>query len=240
MGRLVINSHPSENDLVGNLIVPFMSVSMLDINDLMTLTHHDSHRNAQKILRTIFERVVTLKYIAENPNEAKRFMDYDAIDTQQVLNGIKEITGLSLNEPARTNLSKAAEEAKRAYKQEKCQTCGKPKYLGWSSLNSKDMADRVNLGHMHLHAFLMPSKLIHPSYWGLRETVSKSSPMYNTMNCVHELMVQLVLIHRRHFVRPTRVTPLMDAVVRDFLRVWVYSQTSFGGLLTEYAPKAKP
>jgi len=231
MRRLALSTYPQEEDLVGHLIVAFTVAFLPDLDDLLTLTFHNSHHGAQRILRTLYERTFTLKYIFENSSEAKRFMDYDALDWEQILAGIHTITGLALQEPGRTRLAEAAAKARIEYKQEKCSACKKPKYLGWSSLNSKDMADRVDLGHMRLHAFDMPSKLIHPSYWGLRNLISKSSPMVNTLNCAHELIVQMVLIHRRHFAQ-SGFTPLMGAAIIDFLGVWVFSQTSFGGILT--------
>ena len=233
MRMLVVRTESEfkEDDLVGGLIVAFMSTSLSDLRDLMTLTHRNSHYGAQKILRTLFERTVTLKYISEHPDEAQRFLDYDAIDWELVLTGIQKTVGLGLSEPSRSNLAAAAQKARLEYKQEKCSACKKPRYLGWSSLNSKDMADRVNLGHLYLHAFLIPSKLIHPTYWGLRAAVSESSPMLNTLKCTHELMLQMTLIHMRHFV-PTSVTPLVADAIGDFLSIWVFSETSFGGLLT--------
>jgi hypothetical protein len=87
---------------------------------------------------------------------------------------------------------------------------------------------------MHLYAFLMPSKLIHPTYWGIRDSFSQNPPLYNTMNYLHELVVQLVLIHRRHFAKDYAPTPMMYAAARDFLRIWVFAETSFGGLLAEH------
>jgi hypothetical protein len=56
--------------------------------------------------------------------------------------------------------------------------------------------------------------------------------MYNTLNCFHELLIELILIHRRYFASKYRVTPLGVAAIRDFLKVWTISQTSFDGLLT--------
>jgi len=172
-----------------------------------------------------------LKFIAENPAEADRFMGYDAIDWAHVLEGIKDTIGETIQEPGLSRMQSAAAKARQEYKGEPCPACGLRKQTSWTKLSVKDMAARTGLGHMHLHAFLMPSKLIHPTFWGTREAVSNSPPMYNTLNCVHELIVQLILLHRRHFVRGRRITPMMNAVVKDFLSVWVFAQTSFDGIL---------
>jgi hypothetical protein len=236
--RLVIHSHPTEDDAVGHLIVAFISTSLPDINDIMTLTHYDSHHGAHKILRPLFERTVTLKYIVDNPSEAERFLGFQAIDWEQVIVGIETLTGISMEETGRTNLRNAAQKARQEYKQTRCEVCGFTKPTSWSKLNAKDMAFLVGMGHMHLHSFLVASKLIHPSFWGMRETVGDSSPMYNTLNCVHELMVHLLLMHRRHFMTSKAIPlpPTVKAALGDFLNVWVIAQTSFGGALREIQP----
>jgi hypothetical protein len=233
---LVIHTHPQDNDLVGRLIVNFINACLPDINDFMTLTHADSHHGALKILRSLYERTVTLKYIAANPSEAEKFMDFDAIDWDQVLVEIEKLTGFGLTEPSRTNLKKRTEKARQEFKQAPCPQCGMRKQTSWTKLTAKDMASRVDMGHMHLLTFVMPSKLIHPTAWGMREVNSLEPPLYNNLHSLHELIVQLVLIHRRHFEGGKLLTPMMYSVIEDFLSVWVIAQTSFGGLLREYKP----
>jgi len=57
--------------------------------------------------------------------------------------------------------------------------------------------------------YLMPSKLIHPTPWGTRDRIKRESPMYNALNCLHHLMVETILAHRRHFVGEQLVTPIV-------------------------------
>lgn len=159
---LVIKTQPQDGDLVGHLTVLFLDRSLPDLNDLMTLTHHNPHHGAQRILRVLFERTVTLKYIAENPCEAERLIGYDPFDQEHVIKAIETNIGIGLEEPSRTNLANAAAKVRKEYKQEICPVCKKLKPLSWSSVNSKDMADRVDLGHLYLHAFLIPFEA-HPS-----------------------------------------------------------------------------
>ena len=229
-----------DNDRVGHLIIGFILPSINDLDDLMLLIVRDRHRGAHRILRTIYERVVTLKYIAQNPTLAADFMEYDAIDWSQVMMGVEETSGLALSEPAKTNLSTAAAEARKKFKGETCPECGLRKQTSWTKLSSKAMADRVGLGHMHYFAFVEPSKLIHPTYWGINNVVSERSPLYNTLNYFHELLVHLVLLHRRHFSQATQPTPMMWSAVHDFLNVWVFAVTSFDGMLDGYVRRKAP
>jgi hypothetical protein len=236
--NLAISTPSNEDDLVGHLIMTGIVMSLADVDDILTLSHKDSHSGAQKILRGFYERVVTLKYIASNPSEAARFMDFESIDTSKVIAEIHALTGLEMNPASKANLEAAVQTARTRYKQKRCETCKQEGPMSWTTLNSKDMAERVGLGHLYLHAFLITSKLIHPTYWSVRD-ISSGSPVYNTLNATHELLVHLLLIHRRHFAPHCGVTPMMNTAINDFLSTWTISISSFDGLLTKSAPESR-
>jgi hypothetical protein len=230
--RLIIQTHVQNDDQLGELIIGFMTSTHIDANDLMTLSHQNSHYGSQYFLRAVFERIVTLKYLIRNPDKVEDFINYDAVDWEQILKGVHHLTGMSVGEQAWTNISSRAKEARKKNKQEKCLVCGNQKPTSWTTLNTKDMAQSVGMGHLYLNCYIFPSKLMHPTIWGTRERIKDGNPMYNTLNCLHELLTELILIHRRYFANRYRVTPLGVAAIRDFLRVWTVSQSSFDGLLT--------
>ena len=89
----------------------------------MTLSSHDGHWGALKLLRSLFERTVTLKYIAQNPAEAEAFRDFDALDWQQIL-AIEAKYALRPSEEARSRIVEAAKAARKTYRQEPCSVCG--------------------------------------------------------------------------------------------------------------------
>lgn len=233
LGNLAACTPSNEEHLVGHLLMTGIVMSLADVDDIMTLSHKDSHSGAQKLLRGLYERVVTLKYIVANPGEATRFMDFDAIDLSKVMAEIQALAGLQMNPTSRANLDAAVVSAKKSYKQRRCETCKQERPLSWTTLNSKDMADRVGLGHLYLRGFLIPSKLIHPTYWSVRDFDASNGPIYNTLNSMHELLVHLVLMHRHHFVKRYRVTPMVNRAINDFLGIWTISIGSFDGLLTK-------
>jgi hypothetical protein len=229
---LIIQTRLQDEDQVGNLILGFMTSTQIDANDLMTLSYGDSHYGAQYFLRAIFERIVTLKYLSRNPNKVEDFLNYDAVDWEQILKGIQHLTGMKVGKPAWSNISTRAAEARKKNKQEKCLVCGGQRPTSWTTLNTKDMAEVVGMGHLYLNCYIFPSKLMHPTIWGTRNRIKDDNPMYNTLNCLHEMLVELILIHRRYFASKYRITPLGISAIRDFLKVWTISNTSFDGLLT--------
>ena len=232
IARLIIHTKIRDGDELGDLIVGFMFSSHMDINNLMTLTHQDSHHGAQYFLRALFERTVTLKYLSQNPEQVSAFKEYDAVDWDQIIKGIYDLTGMIVEDSARANITKKAAEARAKNKQERCTVCKNQKPSAWTTLNTKDMATRVGLGHLYLNSYLIPSKLMHPTFWGTSKRFKHDNQMYNTLNCLHYLMVETILVHRRHFKGKQFVTPIMGNAVIDFLSVWIFSDTSFDGVLT--------
>ncbi|MFC5865196.1 DUF5677 domain-containing protein [Acidicapsa dinghuensis] len=231
MGRLILRTKVRDDDELGDLIVGCMFASHRDINDLMTLSHTDSHHGAQYCLRALFERIVTLKYLCQKPEYLQDFKDYDAVDWDQIINGISESFGISMEPEAREDLSKRAAELRKKNKQEKCSVCKNQRPTSWTRVDSRQMAKLVGLDHLYLMAFTIPSKLMHPTLWGTRDRLTRNTPLYNTLHCMHHLLIEILMIHRRHFMGKQYVTPIMGNAILDFLSVYVYSQTSFDGVL---------
>jgi hypothetical protein len=43
---------------------------------------------------------VTLKYLSQNPEQVAAFKEYDAIDWDQILKGVNDLTSMTVGEPA--------------------------------------------------------------------------------------------------------------------------------------------
>ena len=68
---------------------------------------------------------------------------------------------------------------------------------------------------------------------------NRPAALYNTLNAMHELLVYLVLMHRRHFATRFVVAPMMNSAINDFPSTWTISIGSFDGLLTKSAPGSR-
>jgi len=220
-----------DGDDLGFLICGFMAASVVDLNDILTLIHANSRSGAPKLLRSLYERTVTMKYLAEHPGEVEKFIGFQSIDWKQVIDVCQGKIGTELDEPARTRLANAATDARKEYKGEVCPQCKQRKQTNWTPKSVKELADIAGLSHLHAHSYIFPSKTMHPTFWGMIDFMKQGSPIYNVLNCAHELLVHNVLIHRRHFAKNAQPTPMMLTAIRDFLSIWVFSETSFGDLL---------
>jgi hypothetical protein len=234
--NLVKASPTQEGDDLGFLICGFMMASLADLDDILTLAHSKSRSGSAKILRSIYERTVTMKYLAANPSAVPNFIGYQSIDWQQVIDLCGAKTGHGLNEPARSNLANASKEARREYRNEVCSECGMRKQTDWTPKSVKERAELTGLAHMHFFGFVYPSKMMHTTFYGTVEFMKKGPPTYNILNTAHELMVHNILIHRRHFAKVSAPTPMMWAAVMDFRGTWIFAETSFDGMLRAYKP----
>ena len=50
---------------------------VIDCHDILNLSSHDGHWGALKLLRSLYERTVTAKYIEQNPEKADDFFDFE-------------------------------------------------------------------------------------------------------------------------------------------------------------------
>jgi hypothetical protein len=125
-------------DDLGFLICGFVMASLVDLNDILTLAHNRSRSGSAKILRSIYERTVTLKYLAANPSDVPKFIGYQSVDWQQVIDQCESKLGRGLEEPARSNLPNAARDARREYRNEVCPECGMRKQTDWTPKSVKE------------------------------------------------------------------------------------------------------
>lgn len=223
--KLAFETTPPESDDAGLVILQLVLASLPDFDDIMTLSSHNAHWGALKLLRCAFERTVTLKYIAQNPTEAKAFIGFDALDWKRVLTGIENNFGLRMPESSQKSLDRAATEARKAFRQEPCDKCGLRKQTAWTPHSVKDLAKRTGMDYIFFEAYEMPSKFIHPTYFGTRG-ITLSAPMHNTLKHTHGLLVETIVAHQRY--SSGEVSERVMEVVEDFFLIWKFAKTDFG------------
>jgi Family of unknown function (DUF5677) len=213
------------SDEAGLVIPQLILASLPDFDDIMILSSHNAHWGALKLLRCAFERTITLKYIAQNPNQAKAFIGFDALDWQRITSGIVNTFGLRMSERGQESLNRTALEARKTFRQEPCEKCGLRKQTAWTPHSVKDLAKRVEMDYMFFEAYEMPSKFIHPTYFGTQSIV-RSPPMYNTLKLTHATLLEAILAHERY--SRGEVSEQVVQVVEDFFLVWKFANTHFG------------
>ncbi len=183
---LLLETAPCNTDLTGSLLWRFIFASVLDCNDNVTLVSTGGDWGALKLLRSLFERTVTAKYLANHPGETNNFYDFDAIDYKSAMDAIYVESGLSMSPASRANLDHAAGEARARFKLEPCVTCHRTtRMTSWTPRSMLELSTKTGLDYMYFTAWVLPTKLIHPSFYGLEQVILGTAPVYNTLYNVH-------------------------------------------------------
>jgi hypothetical protein len=127
--------------------------------------------------------------------------------------------------------ARLAGEARKRFKQETCSLCKRGKPLGWTPRSSLELAQKTGLDHLHFEAFVIPSKHIHPTYYGTTHEVRQSkeeAPLLNILKAMHVLTLEVVLTHLRYFRGDPLAVPVATQAIQEFLKVWLFSETDFG------------
>lgn len=125
---------------------------------------------ALKLLRTLYERAITLRYLHEHPEELADFWDFHLISSYKLIAPIEETLGPnSLPPERRAKLQADRDEVKERFMVTACETCGtkKPNHT-WSKLDFVSMARKTGgLGKLIIPAYYVPLRHAHATVGGL-------------------------------------------------------------------------
>jgi hypothetical protein len=224
---LLIDTKPTDDDVAGIVIWQLVSASIHDFDDILLLCSFDRSWGALKLLRGLFERTVTLKYLSQNPAEAEEFLAFDSVDWDALLSGIEKRFGIPAGVETREHFQKAAQSIKGRFK--RCNKCGAGRPTSWTPRSSIELAETTGLGHLHFEAFVFPSKFIHPTYFGVRQiSLGMSAPLTNIIKITHALTLETALVHQRYFKKDALASPTITRGIQDFLHIWKFADTDFG------------
>ena len=217
------------DDSSGGLLWRCLFASFIDCDDILTLSSHNGHWGALKLLRSLYERTVTAKYIQQNPEKADDFFDFDALDYKAAMDAIAIESGLQMQAESRRNLDEAAKRAQSKYKLTPCPACNEPKRkFSWTQKSLKELAEITKVEHFYFTAWIYPTKLSHPTFYGLEQVILSKAPVYQTLNAVHALLIENLVTFWKHFGDNSEIPDYVSNSVEGFLKIWTFSVTDFG------------
>ena len=86
---LVLDS--AEDESIPNRVVSELAwTATQEADDILVLCSQDRPWGGLRLLRGLFERTVTLKYLVQNTEQIEAFIEYDAVDRKSILDGIEK------------------------------------------------------------------------------------------------------------------------------------------------------
>src|SRR5262249_31250028 len=130
-----------------------------DFFDIVLLAVHGYGFGALKLLRPLYERVVTAMYLMAHPAEVKDFSDFADVHAHRVIAhaGDKVDVRLWVSPEWRADIE-------ATYQQVKARFTGK---LSWTRKDLKTLARDVGLDHLYVGAYLWPTLQLHTTRAGM-------------------------------------------------------------------------
>jgi len=148
-----------------------------DYGDLLILAGNGRGIGAKKLLRGMYEHLVTAAFIAQNPAEAKAFNDHAAVEKGKIWNRLVEIDPSIRDESTPEEIQGIEDRFRKAQaqvKSELCNKCGQPvTQEAWTRASVDTMAAKVDaisgtdLAKLYASYYLMPTYHAHPTAYGL-------------------------------------------------------------------------
>lgn len=207
-----------------------------DFGELLILAGNGYGIGAFKILRGMYERIVTAAFIAKHPAEARVFAEDDAIKKwtlwREYVAAMPELRGQYTGEQIK-GLEDRYNEIRAKRKTEICSKCRQPKTQdAWTRVTMADMAKRADAGLAELYAscYLEGTFQSHPTAYGLgrrlrelegggysfNETTEKEAR--RAVLLAHNLILRLVSLENEYF--GLGLQSEIEERLKMFPRVW--------------------
>jgi hypothetical protein len=248
--------HPLWNEIMGNLVkamnLAFTRVEVMEgsadkfvyffgrivLEDFMEITlvcYHGYGAAASKLVRSMYEYAVTLRYLHGHPEEAETFLAYHLVQQDKLISRLIETFGDKIL-PAEViaEARRKAAEVKEDFMIPICEHPGAKMRLNhtWNKLDFVAMAKKTGeLGKLIVPGYYFPLRHAHPTFGGLTERLeivngqmslkAEAQPeiVDRSLITAHNCMLDALKVQSEHF-KIARLEETIQVCYRDFMRVW--------------------
>ena len=139
-----------------------------DFMEIMLVCGNGEGNAGEKLLRSLYERVVLVAYLHKFPDQIDAYFEYYHVTSKKVLDAARYLWGDEAASPARIReIEENYERVKNSYRNRTCPKCGrKESGMSWTPVAFFDMAKAVGLDRYAFYAYTMPLLQAHPSVKG--------------------------------------------------------------------------
>jgi len=222
----------------------FGRVILEDFMEIALVCCHGYGVAASKLVRSMYEFAVTLRYLHDHPEEAETFLHYHLIQQDKLTNRVIETFGEDiLPSELIAEIRRKAAEVKEDFMIPICDHPGTKMRLNhsWNKLDFVAMAKKAGaIGKLIVPGYYFPLRHAHPTFGGLTErleivdeTMSLKADAQpdiadRSLMTAHNCILDAIKVQSEHF----KIAGLEDAIqvcYRDFVRVWSPDSTLLRG-----------
>ena len=188
-----------------------------------------------KILRGMYERAVTARYLYVHPGEAEAFLDFHPIAMHKLAKAIEDTMGRGALPSDRMQKVEAEyQRVKDRFMVTDCERCGTKRLNHtWSKLDFVSMAKAAgDIGKLIVPAYYLPLRHAHSTVGAILDRLEASESgglVFNSgpqreaardaLRCAHEVLLNVLKLQSEHFALKSLDAPL-QVCNEDFRDIW--------------------
>jgi Family of unknown function (DUF5677) len=206
-----------------------------DFMEILLVCGHGYGVAGMKLLRSMFEHVVTLRYLHEHPDEVEAFMNYNHVQRYKLMKPILETFGKDVLPPETVaDVERKYAEVKEDFMITDCDKCGTKRLNHtWNKMDFVSMAKKTGaIGTLIVSGYFLPLRHAHSTFGGLSERLEtvddrigfqpESQPDLadQALNVAHNCILNVLEVQNERF-KIDGLQEQLQTCFRDYLEVWV-------------------
>jgi hypothetical protein len=212
-----------------------------DFMDILLLCGNGRGTGAMKLLRGMYERVVTARHLHAHPEEVRDFLDFYWINAYKLAQAIKNVFGDGQLSAAKiAELESKRKEVATRFMITDCKKCGTQRLnYTWSKLDFVSMARATgSTGNRIVDAYYLPMEQAHSTVAAIMSRLkekddgtitfhdgSQRELADRTLITAHNLILDTLILHKEHFGLTALEGPLQRCL-QDFGEIWASPESA--------------
>jgi hypothetical protein len=225
---------PLLSEPIDRFVLTYGKVCVQDFNEILLCCGNGAGLAAQKLLRGLYERAVTLRYLHENPAEIDDFLDYYHVGQRKLMLACQDTMGAATFPPDQvTDIEAAFKAVKEKFMVTACEDCGTKRLNHtWSKLDFVAMAKKTSLGPLYAIAYTLPLRHAHATVGSMLSQLEVSGsggmafvdgPQRNdadkALRIAHNVFLDVLRVQDEHFDLPA-LEAQNKICSQDFVDIW--------------------
>jgi hypothetical protein len=232
--EIAFNRNAQLSEPIDKFILMFGRVCVEDFSEILLCCGNGNGYAAQKLLRGLYERIVTLRYLREHPEEIEDFLDFYHVSQRKLKIACENTMGEgTFSHEQATEIEKSYQEVKDKFMVTDCEKCGtkRPNHT-WSKLDFVAMANKTSLGKLIVPGYFIPLRQAHATVASMVSRVAagendgiafvgtaQREEADKALRISHNIFLDVFRVEDEHFGIPG-LKEQNDICLQDFIDIW--------------------
>src|SRR5439155_17641975 len=201
-----------------------------DFFEILLLCANGYGYGAEKLVRSLYERAVTLRYLHDHPSEIDDFVDFHLVSNRKLMIACRETMGADMfSEEEVARVESEYQQVKTKFEVTTCEVCG-TKRVGhhWSKLDFVSMAKKTSLGQFVVPGYYLPLAQAHATPQALFSRLKQIDsggltfndtaqrvPADKALRLAHNIMLDVLQVQTERF-ESAQLGEQRNRCLRDF------------------------